>query len=73
MPDIQLVTLSVTGMSCQHCVQRVKDALEAVDGVSAAEVDLDAEQAAVTHDGSASRDQLADAIAEAGYDVPAAA
>jgi len=73
MTDSQRLTLTVTGMSCSHCVQRVKDALEGVGGVTDADVDLDAEQATITHDGSVSRDQLADAVAEAGYEVPAAA
>lgn len=73
MTDTQQTTIPVQGMSCSHCVQRVKDALESIDGVVGADVDLDAERASVTHDGSVSRSQLANAVAEAGYDVPAAA
>ena len=38
-------TLHVEGMMCQHCVARVKKALEAVDGVEEAVVDLDAKTA----------------------------
>ena len=35
------VRLNVTGMHCEKCVARVKAALEAVDGVTQAEVDLE--------------------------------
>ena len=41
-------TLKVTGMHCQKCVARVKDALENVDGVMSAEVSLEEEKAVVT-------------------------
>lgn len=70
MTDSRKTTLPVDGMSCSHCVQRVKDALESVDGVIAADVDLDAGGAIITHNGTVSRTQLADAVAEAGYEVP---
>lgn len=73
MVDTHRTTIPIQGMSCSHCVQRVQDALEGIDGVTAADVDLDAEQATVGHDASVSRDQLAEAITEAGYNAPAAA
>lgn len=73
MANSQKTTLPVDGMSCAHCVQRVKDALEAVDGVTTADVDLDAGQATVTHTGTVTRDALAQAVADAGYEVPPAA
>lgn len=40
--------LAVTGMHCEKCVARVKDALETIDGVTAAEVDLASNSAKVT-------------------------
>ncbi len=73
MVDSQRTTLPIDGMSCSHCVQRVQDAIEAVDGVMKADVDLDAAQATVIHADTTSRDALAQAVADAGYDVPAAA
>lgn len=73
MTDSQQTTIAIHGMSCPHCTARVKDALESVDGVAGAEVDLDAGQATVTLNGSVSREQLVDAVSEAGYEVPAAA
>lgn len=44
--------LHVEGMMCQKCVKHVKDALEAVDGVASADVDLEGKSAVVhlTHD-----------------------
>ena len=39
--------LHVTGMHCQKCVARVKDALEGVEGVTKAKVDLDTNSALV--------------------------
>ena len=44
---IATVTLKVEGMMCGHCVGNVKEALEAVQGVTAAEVDLAKESATV--------------------------
>lgn len=67
------ITLPIAGMSCQHCVQRVKDALEAVEGVASADVDLDEEQAVVSHTGSVTRDDLVEAVKAAGYNAPAQA
>ena len=32
--------LQIKGMSCEHCVARVKKMLESLDGVSSAEVSL---------------------------------
>lgn len=67
----QHVTLPIEGMSCQHCVKRVTEALEGVDGVTAADVDLDAAQATVTLADGVTRDRLAEAVASVGYEVPA--
>lgn len=58
----------VEGMSCGHCRAAVKEALESVAGVSAAEVDLEAGLARVTYDpAEASKEALKAAVEEAGY------
>ena len=54
------VKLTVTGMHCPKCVARVKDALEAVDGVVKAEVSLEEESAVVT--GAADPAALVEAV-----------
>lgn len=59
------ITLALDGLSCGHCVKRVKEVLEQRPDVEQAEVTLT--EAKVT--GSASAAQLIDAIKQAGYDA----
>ena len=66
-------TLKVEGMSCQHCVHAVTSALQGVDGVSRASVDLQAGRAVVEYDESrADLGALVRAIEEEGYKADAA-
>ena len=62
-------TFKVNGMMCQHCQARVKDALDAVEGVEKTVVDLDNGTATVTLSNDISDDVLAKAITDAGYEV----
>lgn len=62
-------TITVTGMSCGHCEQTVEEALEGVEGVTAAEADNETDTASVT--GDADVDALVAAVADAGYDASA--
>ena len=57
------IDLTLDGLSCGHCVKRVKESLEQRPDVESAEVTID--HAAVT--GSASADELIDTIKQAGY------
>ena len=61
-------TLNIEGMSCRHCVAHVKEALEAIGGVSSAQVDLEKKNALIEHDGSVSTEALKAAVSEAGYE-----
>jgi copper chaperone len=63
-------TLVISGMSCQHCVRAVSDALRGVAGVDGVEVDLEAGRARV--DGQADIDALIGAVVAAGYGAEAA-
>lgn len=63
------VELSIEGMTCASCVSRVEKALNAVNGVSTANVNLATERATVT--GTASIESLIAAIDKAGYDAKA--
>lgn len=65
----QTVTLKVEGMTCNHCVMHVKNALvEDTEGVISAEVSLEAGEASVTYDdGVASLEAMASSVEEAGY------
>lgn len=65
-------TLNVQGMSCGHCKTSVEGALNKLDGVSAAEVNLDAGKVDVTFDESkVNAGAMKEAIEEQGYDVGA--
>ncbi len=60
-------TISIEGMMCQHCVAHVSKALTAVPGVESVEVSLENNCAVVT--GSVEDNALAQAVADAGYEV----
>ncbi len=64
-------TMEITGMMCEHCEKRVKDALEAVDGVTAAQVSHEAGTAVVSMDRDVDDDVLRKAVEEADYEVTA--
>lgn len=61
-------TVKIEGMSCQHCVGRVRQALEALDGVKEVEVDIGSAKVKFD-DGSVKRDGIEAAIVKAGYTV----
>lgn len=59
--------ISVEGMSCEHCVSAVKSALEKLDGVKAAKVDLKKKTATVKLSDSVADEVLKAAVIEAGF------
>ena len=61
--------LSVEGMMCQHCVAHVKKALEGVEGVEEAVVDLDSNSATAKLSTDVADQVLVDAIVDAGYEA----
>ena len=61
--------LTVEGMMCPHCVAHVKKALEGVEGVSEAVVDLDAGTAVAKLADAVDDTVLVNAVVEAGYEV----
>jgi copper chaperone CopZ len=61
-----MVVLEIKGMSCQHCIRSVTEALAAVPGVTqVVAVDLDQGRALV--EGDVAADKLVAAVKEAGY------
>jgi copper chaperone len=61
-------TLKVTGMSCEHCVRAVTNALKESDGVRDARVDLKAGKAVVDYDETMTTPRtLANAVMDEGY------
>lgn len=59
--------ISVDGMSCEHCASAVKTALESLDGVKAAKVDLKKKSATVKLNDNVADDVLKAAVTEAGF------
>ena len=64
------VVLKVDGMSCEHCVRAVTNAVVGIAGTANVSVDLKAGTASFDYDsGKASLDIIAAAIAEEGFTV----
>lgn len=67
---MQDTIIKVGGMSCQGCVRNVTGVLQALPGVSAVEVSLEAGEAHVRHDPAQSDvAALRSAIEDAGFDA----
>ena len=68
--DVTMQTeLKIEGMMCAHCQKHVNDALAKMDGVTAVEVNLEAGTAKVTAGRDISRDEFAQVITAAGYEL----
>ncbi len=66
--------VSVSGMTCGHCVSAVSEELEALAGVEAIDVDLNAggiSTVTITSSEQLSSAEIGEAVAEAGYLVVA--
>ena len=59
--------LKIEGMTCEHCVKIVKEALEGVAGVKSATVKLKDKSASVNHGDEVGLASLKAAVTEAGY------
>ena len=64
-----MLTLTVTGMSCEHCVKAVTRAVRGIPGAGAVAVDLDHGTVAVQ--GNPDPGAVRAAIVEEGYEVAA--
>lgn len=62
-------TMKIEGMMCGHCEAAVKKALEALDGVKAAEVSHEAGTAIVSLDGDVANATLKQAVEAKDYTV----
>jgi copper chaperone len=62
--------LKVTGMSCEHCVKAVKNALGELDGLSDVSVDLKSGAVSFMFDPAKTPlEKIREAITEAGYEA----
>lgn len=59
----------IEGMSCQHCVKHVKDALEKLDGIKSAKVSLEDKWAEIELSHDVDNEKIKEAIEDAGYEV----
>ncbi|GAB2720265.1 copper ion binding protein [Paenibacillus thermoaerophilus] len=65
---MQKTVLNVEGMSCQHCVRSIEDAMKEIGATGI--VDLANKTVTVTYDESKlTLEQVKEAIEEQGYDV----
>lgn len=69
---MQKITLKITGMSCAHCVNKIETALQGLQGVAKAKVNLKKETAKVKYDETVQTlDNLTAAVKEVGYEAEA--
>lgn len=61
--------IRITGMSCEHCAQRVTRALQGVKGVKGVQVDLRSGEAVLEHPEPVSMEEIRKAVESAGYGV----
>ena len=61
-----MIKLNITGMTCQHCVKAVNEALASVPGVEKV-IDVDLERGEATLEGHPEIDRLIEAVSEEGY------
>ena len=66
-------TLKINGMTCEHCVKAVADAVTGTDGVSKAKINLKKGEAKVNFDDSiVTVEQIGAAVSDAGYEFVSA-
>lgn len=68
MKENKKLIVNVEGMSCEHCKANVEKALNSLDFVEKAEVDLKNKVAEVTYSDLANEEAIENAINEAGYE-----
>ncbi len=67
---MQTLTLNISGMTCGGCVKSVTKVLEALDGVTKAEVSLENASATITYDADKIQPTaLIEAVEDAGFDA----
>ncbi len=62
-----MATVNIKGMSCQHCVNSTKEALEKLPGVKDVEVNL--EKGEAVYSGDIDLKQVKEAIEKIGFEV----
>ena len=61
--------LTVNGMNCNHCASSVKNALEGINGIEKAKVELEKKTATVFFKGEISDQTIIKAVTDSGFEV----
>jgi copper chaperone len=69
--QMSTATYTVTGMTCGHCVNSVKEEVGQIAGVSAVDVDLESGRVTVTSESPLDDARVREAVEEAGYELKA--
>ena len=62
------LTLTIEGMSCQHCVMRVKKAIDALQGVAKSDVAI-GRAVVYVDDSKVKKEEIIASVEKAGYKV----
>ena len=62
-------TITVSGMTCGHCVNSVTEELKKIAGVSEVQVDLESGKVEITSAQEIAPSSINEAITEAGYEL----
>lgn len=65
--EMTMTTIKIKGMSCQHCVNSTRKALETISGISNVRIDLSTGEA--TFDGKVDLQTVKEAIAKIGFEM----
>jgi len=62
-------TVTVTGMTCEHCARSVTEELGAVSGVLSVDITVSSGSVTISSDRELSGTEIAGAVTEAGYQL----
>ncbi len=66
---MQEISLKVTGMTCQHCVDKIEKFVGELEGVNKFDVSLEKQQVVVAFENPANLEAIKEAILDAGYEL----
>lgn len=69
LKETPTIDITVSGMTCEGCATKVREALTATDGIAGATIDVASGRVAVLLDGTVSRSSLEFAIDSAVFDA----
>ncbi|MBY6413914.1 heavy-metal-associated domain-containing protein [Rhodococcus sp. BP-252] len=62
-------TVTVTGMTCGHCVSSIREEISSIPGVTAVDVDLTSGRVEIDSETPVEQADIARAVDEAGYQL----